>query len=231
MTALLALSHYWCGYALAPTAAALLARVVLDRERHRILRLLVAMAVGAVSRSFWLPTFLFQLRHTGTPRARPPSLSAVATSIRGCGNWASGITTGEYAFPGFLALGLAAIVSVRRAPQRAMPRKPLVHGRWIGADTLATLTLGTLGSMIARSGFAERYTTPAFALAVLLFNRCPAPARRDRIAPRPVRPPGFSSVASGRPTPLSTARISSAGGVAAPTEQCHAIRVSHARPG
>src|SRR5207237_10361162 len=73
VTAALLASHYWAVYLLAATGLALVPLARRGPRREAARRVLVAMAGGGVAFAPWLPVFLYQARHTGTPWAYPPN--------------------------------------------------------------------------------------------------------------------------------------------------------------
>jgi mannosyltransferase len=76
VTALLLWTHYWSMWLLLPVGLLLVVRVIRRwRHDHTIDRaavaVLVAMFVGALFFLPWIPTMLYQAKHTGTPWAKP----------------------------------------------------------------------------------------------------------------------------------------------------------------
>src|SRR5205085_4081636 len=79
--AALLLSHYWAVYLLAATALALVPLARRGPRREAARRVLVAMAGGGVAFAPWLPVFLYQARHTGTPWAYPPNPVSIIDTL------------------------------------------------------------------------------------------------------------------------------------------------------
>ncbi len=73
VSGLLMLNHYWSFYLLATVVAVLLASVMGSRRPAGRLWAAGAIAGGGVLMLPWLPVFLFQLGHTGTPWGAPAS--------------------------------------------------------------------------------------------------------------------------------------------------------------
>jgi len=86
-TAAILYTHYWGIYLLAASGAVLVARAwrrsPLWRERLRGSegRLLAALALGGAAWTPWIPTFLDQAAHTGTPWATPVGPSAIVSVL------------------------------------------------------------------------------------------------------------------------------------------------------
>ncbi|MBV9284562.1 MAG: glycosyltransferase family 39 protein, partial [Acidimicrobiia bacterium] len=163
---LLALTHYWAFYLLLTVALMLVVRA---RRRHDRVSLLAvaAMAAGGVLFVPWLPSFAYQLQHTGTPWAGIPTFNAVVDTIR---NWAGGGSdAGQLLNLVFLALAVFAVFGVaidRRHIELDLRTRP-------GARTLVIACLGTLlAGLIAadafHSAFVVRYTSVAFPLFILI---------------------------------------------------------------
>jgi hypothetical protein len=134
LLALLLYTHYWALFLAAGCLAALaaLAAASAPRDRRRLL-LDGAFAFGLAGLAFapWLPTFAFQLEHTGAPWSNPPPPSALA---------------------GALALGGGAAVVARlgagEAEGRALQALALAAGVALAAGWTATLV---------EPGWASRY--------------------------------------------------------------------------
>lgn len=163
VAALLVLTHYWSIFLLACLGAGLLWR---SRRSGTDRRLLVALLCGAVPVLPWLPTLLFQLSHTGTPWAPAPSLTAAFDTV---GGWAGGGTLAARVLA-LLLLGLGLVAVLGRAtPAGLLIARPadrralLLLGLSVGP-----LLLGLLSGMLARSGYAPRYSSIALPAALLL---------------------------------------------------------------
>src|SRR5437899_8414630 len=106
LSGLLALTHYWSRYLLAALGCMLLFKW---RRRGDSAALLVAIALVAGGVLFvpWLPSFLYQAKHTGTPWGRPDRPTSVLTIM--FTDWGGG-PNGEAQFLGvglFLLMVLA----------------------------------------------------------------------------------------------------------------------------
>src|SRR5439155_653510 len=73
ISGLLMLTHYWSLYLLLAVGAGFVAMSALGRpERRTSYRLvLLGIAGGGILFAPWLPVFVYQLKHTGTPWAQP----------------------------------------------------------------------------------------------------------------------------------------------------------------
>jgi hypothetical protein len=169
LTGLLLLTHYWAFYLLTTTGVALLL-TAWRRPDHRrsALACLAAMAAGSLLLfGPWLPTFLYQAAHTGTPWGIAPGPIEVAfTTLVDLGG---GPFPEGQALAGLIA-GLALLALAGRAVDRhrieldlrTVPgarRELLVAG--------ATLVVGVSAGVATSSAFATRYTSVAFPLIIL----------------------------------------------------------------
>ncbi|MEE6261630.1 glycosyltransferase family 39 protein [Plantactinospora sonchi] len=155
VTGLLLLTHYWALFLYAVVGVGVLGWLL-----HRRCRAagwsLAGLAAGVVPFLPWLPTFLHQSRHTGTPwsgRSGPQVLLHVvvdwsATEVRPA--MALVLVTWPLMVRGALAGG-------RRA-------------RWIGAAGAATLLLAVGVAWLTRSAVVSRYTAVVVPLALLLLG-------------------------------------------------------------
>jgi len=192
-TAALLLTHYWALYLLAAVAA-LLALAALGRlptvaakqrppeepepatsPRRRwpafdpqpSKRALLAMALGALAFVPWLPTFWFQLRHTGTPWAAPARLGVLLDTIIDFagGYWDPGLGLGLL-YLSLLALGLWGRSLDRGRIELNLRGHP--PGTALAAVCAATMALAVLAALVTGSAFAVRYTSVILPLTLLL---------------------------------------------------------------
>jgi hypothetical protein len=166
----LLLTHYWSFYLLAVTSAGLLLAAWRRPARRRpALLSLGAIAVGSlVLFGPWVPNFLYQTAHTGTPWGTAPSPVEVAFTTL--------VDLGGGPYPEGQALaGLLAALALLALLGRA------VDGRHIELDlrtrpgarrelVVAGLTLfvAVTAGVLTASAFASRYTSIAFPLIVLV---------------------------------------------------------------
>lgn len=169
VTGALLLTHYWSIYLLAVVGALLALTAWRRPERRRAALLsLTAMAVGAVVLfGPWIPTFLYQAAHTGTPWGIAPSPVEVAFTTLvdlGGGPFPEGqALAGLIAFLALLAVFGRALDAHRiELDLRTRPgaRRELLVG---GISLFIAVTAGVLTA----SAFASRYTSIAFPLVIL----------------------------------------------------------------
>ena len=127
-TGLLLLTHYWAFFLVAAVAGLLGAPVAASRGARRAL---LAMGLGSLLFVPWLPSFLDQMRTTGTPWGTPPKPRAVFDIVMqfGAGLSDTALPLGLLLYA-LLALGLFGAAAGRRRPDRH-PRPP---GPAAGAD-------------------------------------------------------------------------------------------------
>ena len=157
LTCALEYSHYWALYLVA-TAAIGTALFALSGRYARSCRVaLLAMAAGTCGFLPWVPTFLYQLHHTGTPWASPADFTALVytfTQFAGGDSDAGRALALVFAFLGLLAISGSAlddrrvILDLRTRP---------------GVRALAVLAAGTLvmaliAGKLSGSTFADRYS-------------------------------------------------------------------------
>jgi hypothetical protein len=160
-----ALTHYWSLYLLFTLGLMLLIGAVRGRlpsdRRHRWLALL-GLVIGAALFSVWLPGFLYQAKHTGTPWGEPASFAAV---VHAFGQWSGGpSTTGR-----LLLLVTAALLAFAIFGTPAGRRQVLLDLR--GAEPARLLMVLSIGTLVVAVGigqlvgnaWADRYTVTAFA--------------------------------------------------------------------
>lgn len=168
----LALTHYWALFLLAAAGLVLVGLALRGPDRHAPRRVLVGLLAGGVLFAPWLPDFVFQIRHTGTPWAPTPSLSDLYRTLvvwSGEGTpWAVVLTLT------LLGLLVLAVVGHR---QQTVPGTP--GGVRIGsplnrpvavllAAGLGALLLGILAGIVVGAGFAPRYSSVALAPVLLV---------------------------------------------------------------
>ncbi|WP_188939606.1 glycosyltransferase family 39 protein [Nakamurella endophytica] len=177
---LLALTHYWALFLLAAWSGWLVCRAVRGPDRPVARRLLAAEVAGGVLFLPWLPGFLFQARHTGTPWAEPPGPGTVPDTVLA---WA-----GSPAWPAVPVAVLLVVAAVLALWPPARDGRTAASGRvarlrrrldgLLGRRTCAApvllvgaaggLLIGLAVSRVLHSGFAPRYSTAALAPALLL---------------------------------------------------------------
>lgn len=167
---LLSLTHYWALFFLAALWLGIAALSVRGREAPRFRRLLVGLSCGGVLFLPWVPSFLFQVRHTGTPWAEPPSLGVLISTIR---EWAGGSQWPATGVAVVLVLLMATALRPNRADtggaaggsSRLRPTMP--PGALLGCS-IGALLLGLAASRLLGAGFAVRYSSAMVGPALLL---------------------------------------------------------------
>ncbi|MGH2720327.1 MAG: glycosyltransferase family 39 protein, partial [Actinomycetota bacterium] len=147
VTGLLCLTHYWALYLVAAMFLAACWFTRTDATRPAALRAVGAMAAGGLLFVPWLPSFVFQARHTGTPWGEPGGLRILPYALEG---WSGG--------RGPAALGLAAILCLLAAAavlrHRRGDRDPALVLAWLVAGTLGIAAAAELAVGVS---FALRY--------------------------------------------------------------------------
>ena len=167
----LLLTHYWSIWLLGAVELTLLWRWWRDRRpevRRALLRGFGAIAVGGLFFVPWLPSFLYQSAHTGTPWAsaqRPLSVVAVTLAEFGGG------TFRDAEFVGGIILVLALLALFGRAVDRRHIDLDLGTQPQFRFEALVvglTLALGIAVAAAAGSAFAGRYASVFYPLVMLL---------------------------------------------------------------
>src|SRR5262249_35952467 len=172
ITGLLLYTQYWAFYLIAVVGAFLAWRAWRGRDaaqRHAPRAGVVALVAGVITFLPWIPTFLYQSAHTGTPWGDPVFVTAsFAFAIR---DFAGGEHSEAYAL--LVVLILLTIVAVfGRAIDRYRIELDVRTRPGVRVEALvwvATLVLGGVFAFIAHSTFAGRYASvfyPLFALVV-----------------------------------------------------------------
>jgi mannosyltransferase len=178
VTAALALTHYWSFFLVAVVGGGLLWSAWRSRSATSA-RAAAWMASGGVLFLPWLPSFLYQLQHTGTPWAGPPGFTAVLSTVF---EWAGtvGAPAQVLALVLLLLAGIGATatgVAGRRIELDLGGRAP---GRELALTCFLTLVLGLTVGQLTGAAFAPRYTSVALPLFLLA-----AAVGVARLPPRP----------------------------------------------
>ena len=145
----------------------------------------LAMAAGSLLFVPWLPTFLSQLRHTGTPWAEPATFQAMVNAVSefagGVGDAGRGLAVVILAVAGLAVFGRPVDRRRIELDLRTQPR-----GRGLAFVVAATLVIAIGVGLVSASGYSARYTAVVFGLFILLHRarhhrvRGPAGALRRR---------------------------------------------------
>jgi mannosyltransferase len=169
VVALLLYTHYWSIYLVGTVALWLIWQVWRGRPEWRAgaRACLVAGALGTLAFAPWLPTFVFQSRHTGTPWSTPASFGAAVSSIAqfagGSTSQGRGLALIFFALAG---LGLFGIATDRRHIELDVRTRPL--GRPIAIVIAGTYAAAIAGGLLTNSAFDPRYASVIFIPLILL---------------------------------------------------------------
>lgn len=133
-----------------------------------------ALVLGCLAFVPWLPTFIFQSRHTGTPWAAPVNFGAVVSVITGFTDnqatlSAAGSNEGRLLAVFYLVLAFLAVFGVaqgRRHIVLDLHTRP--RSRSIAFVVIVTLVAAVAGGLLAQSGYSNRYASVVFVPFLLL---------------------------------------------------------------
>ncbi|HEY8203065.1 MAG TPA: glycosyltransferase family 39 protein [Actinomycetota bacterium] len=165
-TALLLLTHYWAFYVVGALFGVTGVRVLrgVKGDRRAAALTLAAIACGAIPFLPWLPSFLFQLHHTGTPWGKPPDLKSLRSSLQA---WTdSGKLAGIVL--GWMLVLLAATAVFDRRPESAAGEPAPGDARDLCLVVLGTFALAIVAGRLFHVSFAARYTSVVMPLFLLL---------------------------------------------------------------
>ncbi len=169
VTGLLLYTHYWAIYLVGVTALWLAFQAWRGPEaRRRGARLaLVSVFVGCLTFLPWVPTFVFQARHTGTPWAEPANFAAMVNAVT---SFAGGATNQGRALAllYFALVGLGLFGVARGAFHVDLDLRTRPPGRAPAVMFIGTLAAAVVGGFISGSAFQARYAWVVFVPLVLL---------------------------------------------------------------
>lgn len=169
VTGALLLTHYWSIYLLIVVGAMLVAvvRRGVEPAVRGARRGLVAMAVGSLAFLPWVPSFLYQLRHTGTPWGGAGKVRSLVDTVFhfAGGYWDPGLLLGMMAYA-LIALALLGRAVDGRRIELDLRTRP--GGRHLAVAGFGTLVLAIVATVVGRSAFAPRYASVLFPLVLLL---------------------------------------------------------------
>ncbi|HLX87168.1 MAG TPA: glycosyltransferase family 39 protein [Acidimicrobiales bacterium] len=169
VTAGLLYSHYWALYLVATVALYLVWRAGRGAAAGRAAarRAFGALVVGALAFLPWVPTFVYQSRHTGTPWAMPADFAAMVNAVT---SFAGGATSQGRALAllyfGLAGLGLFGAAAGLRHVDLDLRTRPA--GRPAAFVLAGTLALAVIGGYATNSAFQARYASVALVPLVLL---------------------------------------------------------------
>ncbi len=168
LTAALLLTHYWAIFLLATVGLVVLGRAVrFPAERPVARRAVTGMVAGGVAFLPWLPTFLYQGKHTGAPWASTPNFGSLAQLPL---DWSGGGGPVGQTMALILVPLILLAVFARRAPGGtvAIGVRPGGVTGLLGLVAGGTL-LVALGATVASHGaYVGRYTAVVVPMIVLL---------------------------------------------------------------
>ena len=178
VTAALLYAQYWSVYLVAMVAIWLVVSIWRarrnDRPREAPWAALVAVGAGVVLFLPWVPTFVYQAKHTGTPWAAPPNFSAVINALTGfTDNQGSTLQTATnqgrllaVIYFAMLALAVFGIGLSGRLIELDLRTQP--RSRAVGFVVLGTLFAAIGGGILTSSAFSARYAAVVFLPFLLL---------------------------------------------------------------
>jgi hypothetical protein len=180
VTAALLYTQYWSIYLVAMVGIWMVVSVVRTRRHGHPEEApwpaLLAVAAGGLLFVPWVPTFLYQSEHTGTPWAAPPNFSAVINALTGFtdnqgSTLASGTNQGRLLAVIYFAMLALAVFGIGRSGRiieldlRTRPRS-----RSLGFVVLGTLFAAIAGGIVTSSAFSSRYAAVVFLPFLLLVS-------------------------------------------------------------
>src|ERR1700728_3563379 len=178
VTAALLYSQYWSIYLVAMVGIWLVVSVLRSRRHGHPedapWAALIAVAIGCLLFVPWVPTFLYQTKHTGTPWAAPPNFSAVINALTGfTDNQGSTLQTGTnqgrllaVIYFAMLALAVFGVGRSGRIIELDLRTRP--RSRGMGFVVLGTLFAAIAGGILTSSAFSSRYAAVVFLPFLLL---------------------------------------------------------------
>ena len=169
VSGLLLYTHYWSIYLLVTVLLWLAFEAWWGRPawRHGARSALVATLVGCLTFLPWLPTFVFQSQHTGTPWATPATFAAMVSAVA---SFAGGSTSQGRAlallFFALVGLGLFGLATDRLHIDLDIRTRPL--GRPLAVVVTGTLLAAIIGGLATNSAFDARYASVVFIPLILM---------------------------------------------------------------
>jgi uncharacterized membrane protein len=171
VTGLLLYTHYWSIYLLGTTMLWLAYQAWWGRPawRRGARAALAATVVGCLTFLPWVPIFVFQSRHTGTPWATPATFAAMVDAVA---SFAGGSTSQGRAlallFFALSGLGLFGLATNRLHIDIDIRSRPL--GRPLAVVVAGTLASAIIGGFATNSAFDARYASVVFIPLILLVS-------------------------------------------------------------
>ncbi|MGO8872621.1 MAG: glycosyltransferase family 39 protein [Acidimicrobiales bacterium] len=181
VTAALLYTQYWSLYLVTALGFWLVIDIVVRRLRPTDLAAwkhpvpaLGAVVVGCLAFVPWLPTFVYQSKHTGTPWAAPVGFAALINVVTGfTANQGSTSTLGTVqgrllalVYFGMAALALFGIGRTGRIVELDWGTRPRARG--VTFVVVMTLFLAIAGGLLSSSAFSARYAAVVFLPLLML---------------------------------------------------------------
>jgi hypothetical protein len=176
VSALLLYTQYWSLYLVGVVGLWLLISIYrAHRSGGRGPRsALVAVVAGCVLFSPWVPNFLYQSAHTGTPWAAPPNFAAVINAVTGfTDNQGSNLTAGSnqgrllaVIYFAMMALALFGAAKSERVIELDLHTRPRARGPVF--VVVGTLFAAIAGGIATSSAFSPRYASVVFLPLIVL---------------------------------------------------------------
>jgi len=190
LSGMLLLSHYWALYFVAALGVALALAAWRGRVRSTARTTLVALCAGGLLFVPWVPSFVFQALHTGTPWATPIDTSLFLWTVGEFAGWERRL--GAVLFAAYCVVLVLLLVAVvlrlfrrgRRVADVVGWRRPVAGARFVlptAAVFVITLAFALAGGLVARSAFAFRYASVVLPALVLLVALGIAAVDRTRL--------------------------------------------------
>ena len=167
-------THYWSIYLVTLVFCWVGYFALFGKNRSAARRTLVAVVLGGVAFLPWVPVFLFQLAHTGTPWSSPQSISVVVEVFA----WFSFNQAALFQVPslhyqllivGYLALGAIGLLGIATGRfTLTLDLRIQRRARLMAIWAVGTVVIGSLISMLSGSAVITRYASAAFIPFVIL---------------------------------------------------------------
>ncbi|HVB91054.1 MAG TPA: glycosyltransferase family 39 protein [Acidimicrobiales bacterium] len=187
VTASLLYAQYWSLYLVGVVGIWLVASAIRSPPGERPWPALLAVVAGCLAFVPWLPDFLYQARHTGTPWSAPPNFAAVINAITGFTDnqgsiSVSGTNQGRLLaiiYFAMLALALFGEGKTDRIVELDLHTRP--RARAATFVVVGTLFAAIAGGILTSSAFSSRYAAVIFLPLLLLVALGTTTLRNPRI--------------------------------------------------